>query len=212
MLFKKQTSLKETTLPIHFTARSMRMQKTTYWYNNPEILQSHWRKGTMTYVFALSIIAILSLSSHSLTQSIIIEQEATARIVNLAGRQRILSQRIIRIASEIAQNPDQLNPIKNSSNNYLELIDGLKKAHYALINGEQELKIPAPNSVNIKKIFFEAPINLDKNMNLFFELAELVNSPISHTNKNLAYKKLMLLSDNLLSSLDILVFQYQKES
>lgn len=71
------------------------------WYADPLALKQHWRTGTVTYLIALSIIALLSLFSHYLVQSIVQKQEATARVVNQAGRQRMLSQRITRFAGEM---------------------------------------------------------------------------------------------------------------
>ncbi|QVK24654.1 type IV pili methyl-accepting chemotaxis transducer N-terminal domain-containing protein [Shewanella dokdonensis] len=70
-------------------------------YRNPQLLRLHWRRGTLTYLLALLIIGVLALLSHYLVQSIVNQQEASARIVNLAGRQRMLSQRITLFAGQL---------------------------------------------------------------------------------------------------------------
>ncbi len=142
------------------------MERSAHWYTPPEALRSHWRKGTMTYILALSIIAMLSLLSHYFVQSIVAEQEATARVVNLAGRQRMLSQRITRMAGEAARTPS--SPLDQD---YTTLIETLLSAHYALMHGSVGLHIPEPKSAAIKNIFMAEPYNLDRTINIFAELA-----------------------------------------
>ena len=59
------------------------------------------RSTTIIYLVALCIIAGISITSHYLTNRIVAQQESTALLVNTAGRQRMLSQRIIVVAEEI---------------------------------------------------------------------------------------------------------------
>jgi hypothetical protein len=60
------------------------------------------RRGVLTYVLALLLIAAFSIAFHFLTDSIVHRQQATARVVNLSGRQRMLSQRIAELVLERA--------------------------------------------------------------------------------------------------------------
>ncbi len=189
------------------------MNKPTYWYTNPELLLLHWRRGTLTYILALSIIALLSLFSHYLVQNIVDEQEATARIVNLAGRQRMLSQQITRFAGELLHDKGNYSA-KDLPELYLESIRTMTTAHYGLMNGSANLNIPPPKSVAIKKMFDEEPVNLDRKVTAFLSLAEAVDNPILNQQDRIrAYTQLRIAANyDIVRSLDKLVLQFQQDS
>ena len=56
---------------------------------------------TASYLLALGLIASLSVGTHVLVDTIVQQQEATAKVVNIAGRQRMLSQRIAGTALDV---------------------------------------------------------------------------------------------------------------
>jgi len=183
------------------------------WYADPLALKQHWRTGTVTYLIALSIIALLSLFSHYLVQSIVQKQEATARVVNQAGRQRMLSQRITRFAGEM------LLPIERQSTpqlrqEYLAAIANMAAVHQALVKGSARLQIPVSDSIAIQQLFHENPINLDKQVTDFVATAQqLADTQLSQENRqNALYQLRQAANKKLLDSLDVLVSQYQLES
>ena len=183
------------------------------WYADPHALKQHWRTGTITYLIALSIIAMLSLFSHYLVQNIVQKQEATARVVNQAGRQRMLSQRITRFAGEM------LLPIERQSTpqlrqEYLAAIANMAEVHQALVRGSARLQIPVSDSITIKQLFHQNPINLDKQVTDFIATAQqLADTQLSQEIRQNGLVQLRLAANSkLLNSLDILVSQYQRES
>jgi len=60
------------------------------------------RRATWSYLLALSLIAGLSVGTHLVVDDIVSHQEATAHVVNVSGRQRMLSQRIAGLSRELA--------------------------------------------------------------------------------------------------------------
>jgi diguanylate cyclase (GGDEF)-like protein len=183
------------------------------WYTDPLALKQHWRSGTVTYLIALSIIAMLSLFSHYLVQNIVQKQEATARVVNQAGRQRMLSQRITRFAGEM------LLPVERQSTprlrqEYLAAIDNMAEVHQALVKGSARLQIPISDSIAIQQLFHQNPINLDKQVTDFIATAQqLADTQLSQEIRQNGLVQLRLAANSkLLNSLDILVSQYQRES
>ncbi len=183
------------------------------WYADTSALKQHWRTGTVTYLIALSIIALLSLCSHYLVQSIVQKQEATARVVNQAGRQRMLSQRITRFGGEM------LLPIERQSTpqlqkEYIAAINNMAEVHQALVNGSARLQIPTSDSIVINQLFHHNPINLDKQVTDFITTAkQLADTQLSQETRQNALIQLRLAANSkLLNSLDILVNQYQRES
>ena len=183
------------------------------WYTDPLALKQHWRSGTVTYLIALSIIAMLSLFSHYLVQNIVQKQEATARVVNQAGRQRMLSQRITRFAGEM------LLPVERQSTprlrqEYLAAIDNMAEVHQALVKGSARLQIPVSDSIAIQQLFHQNPITLDKQVTDFITTAkQLADTQLSpETRQNALIQLRLAANSKLLNSLDILVSQYQQES
>ncbi|WP_417763450.1 putative bifunctional diguanylate cyclase/phosphodiesterase [Shewanella sp.] len=182
-------------------------------YRDPARLRQHWLSGTLTYLLALVIIAVLALLSHYLVQSIVDEQEATARVVNLAGRQRMLSQRITLYAGELreATSSELREPLTAE---YFDAISTMSTMHYALMNGSNVLNIPTPSSDKIQQIFSQPPVDLHKKVVNFLALAEAVtDETLSTEQRNEAYLQLKAAAhSDILQSLDTLVLQFQTES
>ena len=63
------------------------------------------RDLTRRYVFALSLVATLSLIGQAVIQQQVVQQMSDARVVNVAGRQRMLSQRLSKVALEVEAPP-----------------------------------------------------------------------------------------------------------
>ena len=182
-------------------------------YRDTRLLHQHWLRGTLIYVLALIIIGLLALVSHYLVQSIVDEQEATARVVNLAGRQRMLSQRITLFADEL-RSADSAKLKEPLTAEYFNAISTMSTMHYALMNGSSVLNIPTPTSPKIQQIFSQPPIDLHKKVVNFLSLAESVtDTNFTAEERDAAFQKLKATAhSDILNSLDTLVFQFQTES
>lgn len=182
-------------------------------YRDTRLLHQHWLRGTLIYALALLIIGLLALFSHYLVQSIVDQQEATARVVNLAGRQRMLSQRITLFAGELRQ-ADSTSLKEPLTAEYFDAISTMSTMHYALMNGSSVLNIPTPTSAQIQHIFSQPPIDLHNKVVNFLALAESVtDTRFTVAQRNEAYQQLKAAArHDILNSLDTLVFQFQTES
>ncbi len=58
------------------------------------------RRLTIGYLAALSLVAMLTIASHLTLSRVLVEHEGSAEIVNVSGRQRMLSQRIASLAAQ----------------------------------------------------------------------------------------------------------------
>ncbi|MGC3967884.1 MAG: type IV pili methyl-accepting chemotaxis transducer N-terminal domain-containing protein [Pirellulales bacterium] len=56
------------------------------------------RRLTRYYILALSAVALLSIAGQFFVQSQLVDQLGDSKLVNMAGRQRMLSQRIVKCA------------------------------------------------------------------------------------------------------------------
>ncbi|HWZ23400.1 MAG TPA: type IV pili methyl-accepting chemotaxis transducer N-terminal domain-containing protein, partial [Cytophagaceae bacterium] len=70
-----------------------------------------YRKFTRLYIIALSAVALLSIIGQILVQIALKEQSSDSRVVNLAGRQRMLSQKICKDAILLSHSIDTINKI-----------------------------------------------------------------------------------------------------
>ncbi len=122
-----------------------------------------WFKGhrlaTLSYVVALSLIASLSVGTHVLIDSIVHEQAATAKVVNVAGRQRMLSQRIASLSLEISEaswgaRRDRLLVDLGES------IALMEHSYRLLRRGDAEAGVPSADSPRLRRIYDEEPVNL----------------------------------------------------
>ena len=104
------------------------------------------------YIVALSLIALLTIFSQIVVQILIADQEYDSRIINIAGRQRMLSQRITKTSFYVAR-----ADTKELSETYRQQLDGMlalwERSHRGLQHGDSELGLPGRNSNEILALF-----------------------------------------------------------
>lgn len=143
---------------------------------------------TKKYLFALSLIAVFSLLGFSNLTYLIDSQQDDAELMNLSGRQRMLSQKIAFYAVIYKQKQLQAT------------IDLMDKSHKDLLS--------KPMSKTIHDIYFSKPTNLDEKV---VEYIKSANSFVAiRDGKSLTY--LLKNSQKLLKDLDDAVSIYQNEA
>jgi len=175
---------------------------------------------TLRYVFALSLIALLSITAFFTLRFAITEQESSAAIINVAGRQRMLSQRISRFALLYVLNEEERPSLLSTLNNDLELFEA---SHAALLNGgsvrglsaDEVLVLSGNPSDAVSAMYFSDPMNLDTQVKTFIEeTRSLLASPageLALDNPHLSYI-LKAAATDLLTGLNAVTGQYQRES
>lgn len=133
------------------------------------------RLGIVTYVFALSLIAAFTVAFHFLTDSIVHQQQKTAEIVNLSGRQRMLSQRIAKLALERATHYG-LRPDAESQQALFAAIDLMDRSHHTLLYGSPALGLTGPTSSAVRDVYSNPPYALDLRMQDFLAHARALAS------------------------------------
>ncbi len=166
------------------------------------------------YILALALIAILATAVFIGMYLVIKTTESSAALINVSGRQRMLSQRIGLFAHDLLHEKDE--SVRNQCRKDLLLTaDIMEKSHKALLDGDEKLNLPGKSSPEIRAIYYENPLNLDRKVTTYIAAArKLASSPpeeLTHTNPSM-----QTIEDNarfaLLQSLDTVVAQYQKES
>ena len=110
---------------------------------------------------SFTFIAILSTIGFSFLIQLMELHSINSHLINVGGRQRMYSQRTTLFALSLldAKSKGEFNNLRSTLE---ETVDRFERNHFALTQGSDELRIPAPTSQVIKDMYFKEPINTDK--------------------------------------------------
>jgi len=164
---------------------------------------------SILYIAALGMIALLTLTGQVLVQRAIVRLEGDSRIVNIAGRQRMLSQRLTRLMLERAQLDQPQMPLNEKIQADL---DTLSANHMGLQFGSSAMLLPGKNSPSVSKQFVELAPHLgalktivESALTTETRAGQLAIDPVTH-------KKLSLHSDSFLAGMDSIVTSLEQEA
>ncbi|MDP2153939.1 MAG: diguanylate cyclase [Methylotenera sp.] len=167
---------------------------------------------TWRYVLALSLVAVLSTAAWYNLKLVISEQESTAAVVNISGRQRMLSQRTALFANLLITAPaNERASIHKKLNESIEL---MAISHHGLLYGNKEMGLPSTTSPAVKAIYFEGDSALNKQVRTYINTVRALLATDSEklATDNSALRYITNTAPTILvSSLDNAVHQYQLE-
>ncbi len=110
------------------------------------------RQLARRYIAALSLIALLTIISQAIVQFLIANQEYDSRVVNIAGRQRMLSQKITKTIYYIlsAQSADAASLYRKELD---EAVNLWERSQVGLLKGDLEMGLPGNNSQAVITLF-----------------------------------------------------------
>jgi phosphoserine phosphatase RsbU/P len=156
-----------------------------------------------TYIIALALIAVLLISSQVMIRYSLSRQSYDASVINISGRQRMLSQRLTKITLML-----NLGDLKKTE----ELKKALQlwtKSHYALIKGDKELNTDGKNSDVVKAMFKDIEPYFQKMKNA---IEHILASP---QDKKILQKYTQIILENegkFLERMNKITFQYDAEA
>ncbi|MDW7691653.1 histidine kinase [Flammeovirgaceae bacterium SG7u.111] len=175
-----------------------------------EIARDRFEKLGRRYILALLGIAIAIISSQLLIQTFISRQKDDSRVVNVAGRQRMLSQKISKLALKL-----RLAKAEGHSAAEKELEEAVvlwKTSHEALLYGNEEMGITDGNSQVIEDKFKEIALPYN-------QMLQSANSLLDHANEKTLSSECQEAIDNILKhesaflkGMDEIVFLYDDEA
>lgn len=164
-------------------------------------------------LFYLKLLPVIAVATYFNLNEIICVQEIKAAVINISGRQRMLSQRAALLALRLACTSDTQEQEK-LRHEMLTAVELMERSHNGLLYGDTEMKLPGQPSAEIQAIYFESPFYLDRQIhNYITQVRALAQVPCSAlTQENCHLQSILLASEtDLLEALETLVSQYQKE-
>lgn len=125
------------------------------------------------YVLALALIFILATLKFAAMETLVIRQDGAATVINVSGRQRMLSQRTAfytsaLIAADNEQSRTELRPA------LLETVREFESNHHDLIQGNEKRGLPALNNDAIFDIYYDGDPALDSLVDAYIESVQTV--------------------------------------
>jgi two-component system, NtrC family, sensor kinase len=142
------------------------------------------------------------------------ERALDAVVINVSGRQRMISQRISLLVMQLAMHPK----VAKREIIYQKLqksLDCLLANHEGLLNGDMEVNLPGNPSPTILSMHFDAPTQLDRKLRRYVEQARgfmtLMPGDLTLETPNL-WKLVTEDVEDLVYAIDTVVSQYQFEN
>ncbi|QDU25751.1 Autoinducer 2 sensor kinase/phosphatase LuxQ [Anatilimnocola aggregata] len=163
---------------------------------------------TWLYIVALSAVALLSISGQFLVQRALRQQTSDSTIVNIAGRQRMLSQKLTKeaLASKQASTPTERARWHQAMRGTLQL---WQQSHQGLQQGDPELHLPAGSNSPVIAAQFARLQPIFDDMVTAAESLLKTSEPAQQTQP---LNRLLQREPEFLAAMDAVVFQFDREA
>ncbi|RYZ65874.1 MAG: hypothetical protein EOP09_13575, partial [Proteobacteria bacterium] len=164
---------------------------------------------TKTYVIALSLVATLSIGAYLTMHRAMGTLSHKAAVINVSGRQRMLSQRISLYSEYLSQSKvAQRDELREK---LMDLVDKFSSQHHSLAKGSIELGSP---SEAVKDVYFGDAYHLDQDVQEFILTVYSLLKVEAQGSQKFApdLEKIRVLQAKILPKLDHAVAVNQAES
>lgn len=161
---------------------------------------------TRYYIVALTLVAVLTVSGLFLIRRTISNLNHDSRVVNVAGRQRMLSQRLTKLAILKTESISTDDSVRIGS-----LLNLWKSNHEQLLHGriKMESEFAVLKSDSIKKMYR----NLDPVFQTIYKKLLIVDDQsVSEPERKKALQVILATEPAFLNQMEEIVFQFDKES
>lgn len=165
------------------------------------------------YIIALSIITLLTIVGLFFIQSSLYQQNHNAHIINVAGRQRMLSENLSKIALLI-----QLKTENKQRQEYVEQLAKKlalwKKSHNGLQFGDTEMGLPGNNSALVTRLFTDLQPHYQALESAIQNLLANQNTFQSNTPVDISVFVEQIIAEQIafMQRMDTIVLQYEIEA
>lgn len=173
--------------------------------SNPPAVSST-RRLTTLYITALSIVALLSIVGQGLIRQSIDQQQGDSTLVNIAGRQRMLSQRIAKYSLVLRDQTDRGDEALQGLRASLQLWES---SHAALLDRDAAHGISGENSPAVQQMYAAIAPDFQQ---MQTSARSILAAPDDPPQVAAAVANVMRHEQSFLDGMDRIVFQYDKEA
>lgn len=172
------------------------------------------RELTIRYVAVLAVLGALSIASFLGLARIVMDAESGTTLVNIAGRQRALVERVAFLGTRMAllHSADERAEVEKA---FLDTLNLLESSHSGLLAGLPELRAPKPPSANLLTLYYGPEANVDADLRVFAGHARALvarfPAPITLNDPDLSEINIAA-TGPLLAALDRMTTAYQHEN
>jgi len=167
---------------------------------------------TVLYIAGLSVIAGIFIIEQVLVKRSLEYQFTSSRVINIAGRQRMLSQRLSKAALALKFQTDP-NQMARREEELREVVQLFQQSHEGLQNGDEELGLPANNnSPTVEKMFAELEGDYEPIIEASGALLVRLEGGSSNGEISALVEKILAHEGAFLKQMNEIVFQYDRES
>lgn len=193
------------------SAASFLLQRAQSSQNVRSLTKGVWIRS----IIGLTLIALLATSTFFILHNVLSINQNSGSIVNISGRQRMLSQRgaLFALALVTTKNTEERQELRTKLQ---EVSDLMLSSHEGLTKGSADLGLPATLSPEMQHMYFEPPDDLDRQVRQYVKamqslIADVDTNTADYNNSNLQYI-LNVAPGILLRTLNAAVQQYEKEA
>jgi nitrate/nitrite-specific signal transduction histidine kinase len=162
---------------------------------------------TRLYVAALTTVACTALAGQALVQASLRDQASDAHIVNIAGRQRMLSQRLAKAVLAMTLPDDPMT--RDARRKEIETTAALwLRCQQGLVFGDAELALPKNDSPTVARMFAD----LDETQRAMLTAARETSGEATPQEIARAGADLLRNEPRFLEGMDRIVFEYDLEA
>lgn len=133
-----------------------------------------YRKLAGRVLIALCLIGVLATAEFVISRVVVDSQGVSAQLINISGRQRMLSQRIAALAEEAAREAANHGTAREATSAALHVaIEQMREGHQTLTNGDEASELPPPAS-HAAAYYFDSAAPLDGQVREFLDVADRI--------------------------------------
>ncbi len=172
---------------------------------------SDTRQLTIRYFTSFGVISLLAILSTLLVQYQSHAHESDTRLVNLAGRQRVLSQSIAKDALLLPRAPD--STARQSLTMDLATLNALwQQSHSALQEGDPLLGLPGKNSPKVHQMFAQVEPHYNAMSKAVDQLLQEMRNAEAPPDISAEVRTILAEEQPYLQTMNAIVFQYDREA
>ena len=126
------------------------------------------------FIGTVVLFGLLSAMSHARIDDLVAEEEATGRVIAMAARQRMLSQRITLLSNRLVNGPAaDRGRVRSELQSAINL---MSSSHEALVGGSEVQGVPGLRTEQMRDIYFDGSESLESLLQHFLASARVVAS------------------------------------